>query len=192
MKRYLNFDPFMKRMVLVANVLLTLLILVLLASAIMMQPVYAADTVNASPLYNMVNQVLQEVLEGVAMAVSGWLMFVFHKYVTPWIGAQLEAKARDSLNMALANGVAIAMSKVEGAEQLHQNVAVKGAVTAWAAQYAVDHAPGAVAKFGLDPNQLALKALAYIPTPLTLGDITGVTVPQPATVQVEPLAPVKS
>lgn len=151
-----------------------------------------AAEVKVSPLYDVFNNFLQTILEGVAMAVSGWLMFIFHKYITPWIGAQMEAKARDSLNTALANGVAIAMTKVENAEQAHSSVEVKGQLAAWAAQYAIDHAPDAIKKFGLDPNQLALKALAYVPPAPTTQDTTGNTVGAPGAVTTAPLPDVKA
>lgn len=143
----------------------------------------AAASVNLQPLYDIGNETLQLLLEGFAMAISGWLMFIFHKYITPWIGAQMEAKARDALNTALANGVAIAMTKVQDAEKLHSRVEVKGQLAAWAAQYAIDHSPGAVKKFGLDPNQLALKALAYVPPAPTTQDTTGNMVPNPVAVE---------
>ena len=166
------------------------ILLGLLALIALTAPALAAS-VTLQPLYDAFNQFLQTIIEGLAMALSGWLMFVFHKYITPWIGAQMEAKARDSLNTALANGVAIAMQKVEGAEKAHSDVQVKGAIAAWAAQYAIDHAPGAINKFGLDPNQLALKALAYVPAPPPDGQgTTGVTI---NTVKVEtaPLPPIE-
>lgn len=168
--------------------LVTLVMLFALLVVCMPHPAYA-DTVKLTPVYDLVNQVLQELLEGLAMAVSGWLMFIFHKYLTPYIGAQMEAKARDSLNTALANGVQIALQKVDGAEKVHTDIEVKGMVAAWAAQYAVDHAPGAVGKFGLDPNQLALKALAYIPTPPTTVGLTATAEGSTAHVDVQPLPP---
>jgi hypothetical protein len=61
--------------------------------------------------------------------------------------------------------VAILMQKVEGAEKLHSNVQVKNLIVAGAAQYALNHAPGAVAQFGLDLDELETKALAYLPPP---------------------------
>lgn len=164
-----------------------LVLLLAMALSLFAVPALAA-TVTVQPLYDMFNEVLQALMQGLVLAVSGWLMFVFHKYLTPWIGAQMEAKARDSLNTALANGVAIAMTKVEGAEKLHASVEVKGQLAAWAAQYAIDHAPGAVSKFGLDPNQLALKALAYVPPAPTTQDTTGAMIPKPVAVETAPLA----
>jgi hypothetical protein len=149
-----------------------------------------AATVNLDPIYHVANDFLQTILEGVAMAVSGWLMFIFHKYLTPWIGAQMEAKARDSLNTALDNGMRIAMTTVEGAEKAHNSAEVKGQLAAWAAQYAIDHAPDAVSRFGLDPNQLALKALAYIPPAPTSIDLTATAIAKPGAVEVRELPPI--
>lgn len=167
------------------------LLLVLLVLIMVLPHQAMAASVTLQPLYDLANQALQTILEGLALAISGWIMFIFHKYITPWIGAQMEAKARDSLNTALANGVAIAMTKVEGAEKLHSSVEVKGQLAAWAAQYAIDHAPSAVNKFGLDPNQLALKALAYVPPAPTTQDTTGAMIPKPVAVETAPLADIK-
>lgn len=151
-----------------------LLLSMLLVLFVVLAPTasYAAS-VNLDPIYHMLNDCVQTLLEGAAMIISGWVMVMVHKYVTPWFGAQMEAKARDSLNTALANGVAIALNKVEGVERMHMNVEVKGQLAAWAAQYAIDHAPGAVDRFGLSPSQLALKALAYVPPAPQMVDTTG-------------------
>lgn len=173
MNRFLNF-------VMLVLVLLFLILLVSTASH--------AATVKVQPLYDgFVNVFLQTLLEGLALALSGWVMYLFHKYLAPLLGAQLEAKARASLNTALANGVAIAMHKIEGAETAYSSVEVKSQIAAWAAQYAVDHAPGSVAKFGLGPNDLALKALAYVPPAPTTQDTTSSTISKPVLVSSQPL-----
>lgn len=177
----------MKYFCVVLLVLFGMLVLLLLVPTLLLANDASAATVSIDPIYTWLNQGVSTLLEGVAMGISGWVMFIFHRYLTPWIGAQLESKARDSLNTALANGVAIALNKVQGAENLHSDVQVKGQLAAWAAQYAIDHAPAAVAKFGLDPNALALKALAYVPPAPTLVDTTG-NLPAPrASVEVTPL-----
>jgi len=146
--------------------------------------------VSLNPIYQMLNPVLQDLLQGLVIFVAGWVMWVFHKYAAPYVGAQLEAKASADLNRALQNGVWIAMQKIEGAEQAHSNVQVKGAITAFAAQFAIDHAPDAVNRFGLNPEQLATKALAYLPVSPTATDTTGAKVTvQP--VETAPLAAAK-
>lgn len=118
-----------------------------------------------SPLYQILNTAALTLLGGVATFLVGWASWAFHRYAAPFVGAQLETKASSDLNIALANGIAIAMQKLEGIENLHADVAVKSGLAAFAAQYAVDHTPEAVARFGLDPDELALKALAYLPPP---------------------------
>ena len=147
--------------------------------------------VSLNPIFEqIVNPILQDLLQGFVIFVAGWVMWAFHKYAAPYVGAQLEAKASADLNQALQNGVWIAMQKVEGAEKANADIQVKGQIAAWAAQYAIDHTPGAVSHFGLSPDELATKALAYLPTPPTATDTTGAKVTvQPVTVA--PLAPVK-
>ena len=127
-------------------------------------------SIDLSPLYQILNTVVLTVLGGLAAFLAGWASWAFHRYAAPYVGAQLESKASGDLNIALANGVAIAMQKLEDIEKQHADVTVKSGIAAFAAQYALDHAPDAVARFNLDPNQLALKALAYLPPP-PLSDI---------------------
>lgn len=150
----------------------------------------ASTAVDVSPLYDLLNGTVSLLLQGLVIFVSGWVMWVFHKYAAPYVGAQLESKASADLNLALQNGVRAAMARLEGAEDLHRNVEVKGAVTGWAAQYAIDHAPDAVRRFGLDPDQLAIKALAYLPAPPVAGDLTGATV-RTVPVETHDLPPLK-
>lgn len=126
--------------------------------------------VDLSPLWALLNQFISLILQGLAIAAVGWITYVIQKYAPTFMKGWLETKASNDLNMALQNGTAAAMNKLGAWESVHSNVAVKGMVTAWAAQYAVNHAPDAVAKFGLSPDQLAVKALAYIPAPSLLVD----------------------
>lgn len=138
----------------------------------------------------MLNEALLTLLGGLVIwlsaAAKAWL-----QAHAKFLGEQTDAQLAAGLNRALSNGVAIAMQKTETLEQQYPGVPVKGQIAAWAAQYAVDHSPGAVAKFGLDPNDLALKALAYLPTPAIIDDATGKIIPAPAQVQVKNLAPPK-
>ena len=122
-------------------------------------------SIDLSPLYQILNTAVLTLLGGLATFLAGWASWAFHRYAAPYIGAQLESKASTDLNTALANGVAIAMQKLDEIEKQHADVAVKSGIAAFAAQYALDHAPEAVARFNLDPSQLALKALAYLPPP---------------------------
>lgn len=132
-------------------------------------------SVDISPLYGIANDTISTLAQALAAAVAAWIMVAFHRWITPWIGAQLETKAANDLNTALQNGVAIAMTRLEAWENIHSDIQVRGMVQSWAAQYAIDHAPGAVDRFGLNPSQLATKALAYIPMPRTGADTTGAT-----------------
>lgn len=125
--------------------------------------------IDIEPLYRVANDAILTLLGGVATFIAAWFTYLLHRYAPPFADAALEAKAADDLNTALANGVAVAMQHIEGAEKLHSNVAVKSAIAAFAARYAVDHAPQAIRAFGLDLDELELKALAYLPAPPLTG-----------------------
>lgn len=149
----------------------------------------AAATVTLQPIYdNLINPLVQALLEGITLAIAGWVTWLVQRYAPSLVEGWLEKKAATDLNTALANGVVIAMHQLEAIETPHTDIEVKGKITAWAAQYAIDHAPGAVSRFGLDPAQLAIKALAFVPTAPTTTDTTGAA-PTVAPVQVTPLPP---
>lgn len=126
-------------------------------------------TVSLSPLYAYLNEFGQLLLEGLAVVISGWIMWAVNKYLGPYLPAQframLEAKAATALNTALANGMPIALHQLNAWESVHQDVQVRNAVLAKVADYALSHAPESAAKFNLGPDQLALKALAFLPAP---------------------------
>lgn len=153
-------------------------------------------TVDLSPLYAQLNQLLILVLEAVATMAVGWAAWFIHAKVAPllarWhitLDGAAESKASADLNTALQNGVAIAMNQAQAWEAAHKDVQIQGQITAWAAQYAVDHAPDAIQRFGLSPQDLAVKAAAYLPPPpaSTIGT-TGVAVPV-GKVETAPLPP---
>lgn len=146
--------------------------------------------VDLSPIYGMANEALLTVLSGVAL----WLASYAKQWLSAharFLGEQTDAKLADGLNRALSNGVQIAMQKTEELEKQYPGVPVKSQITAWAAEYAVNHSPDAIAHFGMNPNDLAIKALAYLPTPAITDDTTGVTIPAPDRVEVSNLQPVK-
>lgn len=147
-------------------------------------------TVDLAPVYGILNEALLTLLGGLVIWLSAYAKQWLAAHAK-FLGEQTDAQLAAGLNRALSNGVAIAMQKTETLEQQYPGVPVKGQIAAWAAQYAVDHSPGAVAKFGLNPNDLALKALAYLPTPAIVDDTTGKVIPAPAQVQVKNLDPPK-
>jgi hypothetical protein len=167
--------PFKFRFQFVAFLVLTLILMMLLLFAF--SPHAMAATVDVSPIYQQfVDPLVSALLQGLALAIAGWFTYLIQRYAPAFLKTWLETKAAAALNTALQNGVVIAMHKLDAVESVNTNLQVKGQVSAWAAQYAIDHAPGAVARFGLDPNQLALKALAYVPVVPTTTDTTSATI----------------
>jgi hypothetical protein len=118
--------------------------------------------VDLTPIFAYLNEFVGLVLAGLA----GWVV----KRLLAWLQAhvkflsqQTDQVLANGLNTALQNGTAIAMNKLGGVEAAHSSIEIKGLVQSMAAQYAINHAPQAIAHFGLDPTQLANKALAYLP-----------------------------
>lgn len=145
--------------------------------------------VDLTPLYGVGNQIIQAIAAGAVTALCGWAVYAFHAYLAPYLGTQDEAQIAANLNTTLSNGVAAGLVHLGAWETAHKDVEVRGAVQKFAVQYAVDHAPEAIAHFGLSPDQLAIKALAFIPTPPpSAAGTTGMTV-QNLTVHTAPLPP---
>lgn len=147
-------------------------------------------SVDLTPIYSLFNEALLTLLGGVAIWITA--------YAKQWIAAhakfldeQTQAQLANGLNRALSNGVQIAMQQTDKLEAQYPGVPVKSQIAAWAAQYAIDHSPGAIQKFGMSPEDLATKALAYMPTPAIKDDTTGEVIPAPASVQVTQLQPLK-
>lgn len=123
--------------------------------------------VNLSPLFGYLNETLALLGTGIAayvvMLVRSWLA----SHLT-FLDAKTDATLATGLNTALQNGVNIAMQKLGAFETVHENINLKNSVAAAAANYAISHAPDAVDRFGLTPDALATKALAFLPQPAPL------------------------
>ncbi len=142
-------------------------------------------------IYQQLNEVLLTVLSGAALWIGAYVRAWLQQHAK-FLGEQTDAQLAAGLNRALANGVQIAMQQTEKLEQQYPGMPVKGQISAWAAQYAIDHSPGAIQRFtGLTPNDLALKALAYLPTPAITDDTTGNIIPAPVQIQTKDIGPVK-
>lgn len=144
--------------------------------------------VNAQAFYDQLNEGLLTLLGGIAL----WLAAYAKQWLSAhakFLGEQTDAQLAAGLNRALSNGVQIAMQQTEDLEKQYPGIPVKGQIAAWAAQYAIAHSPGAMDKFGLSPNDLALKALAYLPSPAITDDTTGKTIPAPSRIEVTNLQP---
>lgn len=129
--------------------------------------------IDMTPVFHVLNLAVEYTLQGLALAIAGYVTYLIKKYAPAPVEAFLETRAAAALNTALNNGVIVGMHELEDMENLHNNMEVKGKLQQFAVQYAVDHAPGAISKFGLSPEQLAIKALAFIPVPPTTTDTTG-------------------
>jgi len=146
--------------------------------------------VNLSVFYQQVNEALLTLLSGLVIWIGAYAKMWLTAHAK-FLGEQTDAQLAAGLNRALSNGVQIAMHQTDVLEAKYPGVPVQSQITAWAAQYAADHSPAAMQKFGMSPNDLALKALAYLPTPAITDDTTGKTIPAPAQVQVSTLTPAK-
>ena len=142
--------------------------------------------VDLSPLYGQLNELLLIVGAGLITWVTGevraWLTS------RKLLNAQIDNELANGLNRALQNGMQIGLNQMNAWETAHKDVEVQGALQRFAASYAIEHSPDALKRFGLSPEQLATKALAYLPPPPVVtagGIILGKPTPQAATPEAE-------
>ena len=161
---------------------IVILLVMALAIVTICAAVATAGTVHVQPIYDqIVNPFLDELFKGLEAAAVAFCLFLLHlvikavRIIPDAYAVYLEANARNALNTALQNGVAAGMHKVENIERLHSDIEVKGELKTFAMNYAIKHASDAILHFGIRPEDLAVKALAYIPTAPTVTDTTGAT-----------------
>lgn len=146
--------------------------------------------IDLTPIYGLLNEGLLTLLGGIAIYLTAFAKNWLQAHAK-FLGEQTDAQLAAGLNRALSNGVQIAMQKVDDLEHQYPGLPVKSQIAAWASNYAVQHSPAAIDKFGLNPSDLAIKALAYLPTPAITDDTTGKTVPAPVQVETRQLGPVQ-
>ncbi len=121
-------------------------------------------SVDLTPLYTTLNEGFGLFLTGLVgwlgMEARGWL-----REHAAFLGASTDKALADGFERALQNGAQIAQHEIDQYEGEHSTVAVNGWLASKAAQYAVDHSPDYMKRFGLSPDDVARKALAYLPPP---------------------------
>lgn len=145
--------------------------------------------VDLSPVYGFINEALVILLG----ALATWLGLQVRQWISAhvsFLGQATDKTLADGFDRALQNGIAIALQQAHTYEGEHSTVAINGWLAAKAAQYAIDHSPDYMARFGLSPDDIATKALAHLPPPVVTVDTTGVKV-TPTHVDIEPLPPAK-
>lgn len=122
-----------------------------------------AHLVDLAPIYEQINQALLLILTGLVSWIVAQTIAWIKKHLK-FLDEKTDTQLAEGLNRALDNGVRIAMNQLGELEKRYPGVPVKNQIAAWAAQYAVDHSPAALQRFsGLTLDDLALKALAYLP-----------------------------
>ena len=142
-------------------------------------------TVDLTPIYQAFDQTIVLVLGGVILWLGAWGRKLITEHLS-LLGQQQDKILADGFERALRNGAAIAMNSLDDYEKAHATADVHGLLASAAAQYAIDHSPDYMDRFGLTPDQIATKALAYLPPAPSVASAPPVkTVP----VEVKPLPP---
>jgi len=146
-------------------------------------------TVDLSPLYAAIDQGAVLLLAGVVGYLGILGRNLINKHLE-FLGQATDKTLADGFDRALQNGANIAMQELNQYEGEHSQIAVQGWLQAKAAQWAVDHSPDYMARFGLSPEDIARKALAKLPPLQVTTDTTDSTVKM-ADVTVATLPPAK-
>lgn len=148
------------------------------------------SSIDLTPIYSALDQtivlVVGAVIVWIGMQARAWL--TAH---ASFLDQATDQRLATGFERALQNGVNIAMQQLDQYEQAHAKVPVNSWVAAKAAQYAIDHSPDYMSRFNLTPDQIATKALAYLPPPPAITTDIAATA-KVAPVTVETLAPAKS
>lgn len=96
-------------------------------------------------------QLTIELLGAVVLALAGWAVTKFGKK----LGLENDAKIRQYLDEAIKNGVAFAEQKLKEQAGKIDEVDVKNAKVAEAANYVIKAVPDAIKHFGVTPEKLA-------------------------------------
>lgn len=127
--------------------------------------------VTLGPLFQ---QVINPIIFAVLTGVAGWVAARANGWLAShakFLDTQTDATLAAGFNRALSNGIAIFMNSLGAYEGAHDDVQVKSWLASKAAQYAINHSPGFMAKFtGMTSADAAQKALAYLPPIKLTGD----------------------
>lgn len=132
-------------------------------------------TIDLSPLYAALDQGIVLLLAGLV----GYLGVMVRNWINAhlkFLGQATDKTLADGFDRALQNGSNIAVQELNQYEGQHSQLAVQGWLAAKAGQYAVDHSPDYMARFGLSPEDIARKALAKLPNISVATDTTGAIV----------------
>lgn len=142
----------------------------LLALAVLLAPGLAAlaQTAPAAPAttVDFMPGIVNLVMPAVSILLVGIVAWALRKY----LGIQLASNDAVIVNDALQKGLAFATSRLQ---TIPLKVDVKSPVIADAANYALAHAPDALGRLGVSPEQLAEKLVArYFDPDVPVGIVT--------------------
>lgn len=151
-----------------------------------MHPLLGVMMLNLAPVWDSVNAGVLLLLSGLAVIISGYLIYGLHKYAAFLTAAQQEKLAgiiHDGLNRAIDYAMTVVT------EQEKKVAPQAGSmVTRIAAQYAINHFGSTLEKMGKSPADVAQMILARIPPPPVTADLSGAKAPL-SVVSTEPLPP---
>lgn len=141
--------------------LLRALALVFVAAAFLSvligSPAYAQTTVDGGSVFGLVRPYLVELVALLIMAATTYAL----KLLKEKTGIDLEAKHRDTIQVAITNAAGLVIAKA-GDHMARMKIDVKNEALAQAVTYVLKAAPDAVNHFGLSPGSLREKIEAKI------------------------------
>ncbi|KAF0137430.1 MAG: hypothetical protein FD152_481 [Xanthobacteraceae bacterium] len=133
------------------------LALVLIAVAFLGAPAYAQTTVDGGSIFGVIKPYLTELI---GLLVAAALTYAL-KLLKEKTGIDLEAKHRDTIQVAITNAAGLVIAKA-GDHMAGLKIDVKSEALAKAVTYVLQAAPDAVSHFGLSPGALREKIEAKI------------------------------
>lgn len=117
-----------------------------------------SSTIAVGDIYSAFLPYLVAIIGAVVTVLVGWLLSL----AKTKLGISIDDSMRDSLQTALRNGAGLALNSL-GNNLAGKTIDVKSAAVAAAVTYVAKNAPDAMAHFGLTPDAVAEKIVAYLP-----------------------------
>jgi hypothetical protein len=120
-------------------------------------PALAQTAIDGGSVFALLKPYLVEGIGLAILAVVSWAAKLLHART----GFELDAKHRDTIQLALTNAAGLVISKV-GDHMIGRKIDLKNEALAQAVGYVIKSAPDAVAHFGLTASELRQKVEAKI------------------------------
>lgn len=136
-------------------------VVAVLAMAVCVLPsiAMAAETINATPMFDVAMNGLEAGLLAVSTVVVGWVGLFAKRF----FGAEVAARTQATVETALKNGVSLIMAEARRRGTPLAQISVDNPMVAIGANYVLAQVPKALASLKIGRGELLMKLVARLP-----------------------------